>query len=950
MGVRKRPVAIVMAAALLAGTVPTVVAQEAANAGGDDEAAIDFLQENFADYGLEAGDVANLAVTSSYTSKHSGVTHVNLNQRYQGLEVFTGHGTVNLAKDGTVVFVGQDFVADLDAVASSDVAVGAAAAMESAASALDLEVTEEVAVISREAGLARETILTDGGVSEGPVGARLGWQPTSNGLRKAWQLTIDAADEEHMWNATVDAETGQLLAAEDWVVHDRLEDLESTLSRGSRGRSANVPGTQFPTPNIPVNDGSSYRVYAVPLESPNDGPRVLLTNPADGGASPFGWHDTNGVPGAEFQTTRGNNNHAYLDQDDNEQADFGADVSGGAGLDFDFPADLNEHAQAYREAVTTNLFYGCNAIHDILWNYGFNEASGNFQANNYGRGGVDTGDYVRCEAADGSGTNNANFGTPTEPPPNPNSVPRMQMYLWPGSTTTFGMQNEVFVNGVGYGAAWARFGPPALVAGLTGTLVNAGNGCLAGDYPAVPPAGNWIAVVDGGTAACQYLVRTTLAQAAGADAVIVAHNTAAAAPVMGGAFTAAPVQIPTVSVTQADGALIKAAAGSSATVRKTPNRPAIRDGDFENGIIFHEFGHGVSNRLTGGPAVNCLSGNEQAGEGWSDYLGTTLLLDPAIDDPDEPRGMGPYALFQEDRHGAGIRPRPYTRDMVTQPFTYDSIKTQGWLSNTAGTAGTSLALPHGLGHGWNSVLWDMTWDLIDKHGFNPNVYADWDTGGNNRSLQYVMDGMKLQGCGPGLVVAARAIIASAQVLGGGTPGVDAQGRTLFVDGEDTCTVWDAFARRGLGYSAVQGTTNRDDNTEAFDTHPDCRRDFLPPPTLQPYGGLTDVIAGDVRVLRFTADGYKNLDVLTPTAPYSRQVYCEGANALKPTRNNELFQTPKAAPELAATPGNSGLAVSKTGMFTFPWETSEAWLGQCRELVLQRDDGVQHRAFFRFVEG
>jgi hypothetical protein len=113
--------------------------------------------------------------------------------------------------------------------------------------------------------------------------------------------------------------------------------------------------------------------------------------------------------------------------------------------------------------------------------------------------------------------------------------------------------------------------------------------------------------------------------------------------------------------------------------------------------------------------------------------------------------MGTYALFQDDRHGAGIRPRPYTRDMSIQPFTYDSIKTMGWLN------GTSLALPHGLGHGWAATLWDLNWDLIDKHGFNPNVYGAWDSGGNNRAIQYVIDGLKMQGCGPGLVVARGAI-------------------------------------------------------------------------------------------------------------------------------------------------------------------------------------------------
>ena len=90
----------------------------------------------------------------------------------------------------------------------------------------------------------------------------------------------------------------------------------------------------------------------------------------------------------------------------------------------------------------------------------------------------------------------------------------------------------------------------------------------------------------------------------------------------------------------------------------------------------------------------------------------------------------------------------------------------------AGSNGTSLALPHGLGHGWAAVLWDLNWDLIDKYGFNPNLYGAWNSGGNLRAIQYVTDGLKLQGCGPGLVVARDAIIAAADAL---------------TDGADTCT-------------------------------------------------------------------------------------------------------------------------------------------------------------------
>jgi extracellular elastinolytic metalloproteinase len=96
-----------------------------------------------------------------------------------------------------------------------------------------------------------------------------------------------------------------------------------------------------------VIDNSSYRVLEVPKESPNDGDRTLVANPADAEFSPFGWHDTNGVAGAEFTVTRGNNAHAYTDRDNDGVPDPGSDPDGTAGLDFDFPLDLNEHPQTY---------------------------------------------------------------------------------------------------------------------------------------------------------------------------------------------------------------------------------------------------------------------------------------------------------------------------------------------------------------------------------------------------------------------------------------------------------------------------------------------------------------------------------------------------------------------------------------------------------------------------
>ena len=399
------------------------------------EIALGYLEANPGALGVTAADVDDLAVASSYRSSHNGVTHVNVNQRFDGLEVFGAYATVNVADEGKVLFVGDSLVSGLKAAGPAEPDLDALEAVGAEANELDLDEPRNVRVIRSSRGVAQETVLSGGNVSDAEIPARLGWQPTDDGLRLAWQLVIDDSSDVHLWSATVDAASGVLLAAEDWTSEDSPAGLASALARPqSAGAATSRLALSSPDP---VDDGSSYRVFALPKESPNDGPRTLVTNPADATASPFGWHDTDGADGPEFTITRGNNVHAYLDQDNNNAPDFG-DTDGGPDLSFDFPADLNEHAQNYRDAAVTNLYYWNNLIHDVLYQYGFDEQSGNFQAANYDRGGT-AGDYVRAEAADGAGVNNANFSTPVETATS-GGTPRMQMFLWPGNQ--FGAQNQ----------------------------------------------------------------------------------------------------------------------------------------------------------------------------------------------------------------------------------------------------------------------------------------------------------------------------------------------------------------------------------------------------------------------------------------------------------------------------------------------------------------------------
>jgi len=215
-----------------------------------------------------------------------------------------------------------------------------------------------------------------------------------------------------------------------------------------------------------------------------------------------------------------------------------------------------------------------------------------------------------------------------------------------------------------------------------------------------------------------------------------------------------------------------------------------RDGDLDNGIIIHEYGHGISIRLTGGPSTTgCLSNAEQAGEGWSDFFAVLMTIEPGDQGTDR-RGVGTYALNQPTT-GDGIRDYPYSTNMAIDPRTYDEIKT--------------AAIPHGVGSTWTAIIWEVVWGLIDAHGFDADIYNG--NGGNNVALQLVIDGLKLQPCSPGFVDARDAILLADQNNNGGA---------------NQCILWQAFAKRGLGVSASQGSSSsRSDGTQAFNIPSEC---------------------------------------------------------------------------------------------------------------------------------
>ncbi|WP_290428860.1 PA domain-containing protein [Roseateles amylovorans] len=138
----------------------------------------------------------------------------------------------------------------------------------------------------------------------------------------------------------------------------------------------------------------------------------------------------------------------------------------------------------------------------------------------------------------------------------------------------------------------ASFGPTVATGLSLGALATIkadtvnGQGCLPFDAADTAAVTGKVAVIDRGT--CGFAVKAKNAQNAGAIGVIIANNAAGSAPGLGG--TDASIVIPTVSVSQTDGAALRAAitasvpygtrgkpGSASASLAVDPNRRAGAD-------------------------------------------------------------------------------------------------------------------------------------------------------------------------------------------------------------------------------------------------------------------------------------------------------------------------------------------------------------------------------------
>jgi hypothetical protein len=786
-----------------------------------------YLETNRTQYGLTSQDISDLSIQNEYFGKGTKITSCYVAQRHQGIDVFNGQSTIAI-KNGNVIKVGSNFQANMaQRVNTSTPSLSVMDALNKAYTALGYA-TANFSIIESTDG--KKFTISDG-THEDPILGRLAYLPTSDSkLKLAWGYQFYAPDGKHYWDIKIDAVSGVVLDKKDLTInctfggsHASHAHKESKVDAKSK---FNFQEALFAAPKLSssiMEAPGTYRVIPFNFESPNHSAFQLVTPFDDTTASPRGWHNANSLTGTTagliFQYTRGNN--VWAQEDANGDNGTGIRPDGGSSLLFDFPyvngVSQTQQPTAYTPASTTNLFYMTNIMHDIWYNYGFDEANGNFQQNNYGRGGVasGTGDVVQADSQDGYSQttptlNNANF-TPT----NDGARPRIQMFMWTfGAPPTDYIQINSPASIAGPMSATTnvfegtdRIPVPAAPNGITSDLVLYQNEPLVpGNNPnsACNPATNAfdisgkIALIRRG--GCFFSNKVKNAQDAGATAVIVTDSIPNNDVQLSMSSTGLlGITIPAIFISKEKGDILigELANGPVNLKIEVPNNLYLyADGSFDNVIVGHEYGHGISNRLVGGGLAGAMNNYEQMGEGWSDFFGLINQI-KSTDTGDERKEVGTYAVNQPTT-GFGFRDFGYSTNMDVDPRTFAD-------SNIAIPADPAdTAYRYKIGEFWTSCLWDLTWKYIEKYGFDPDLYNG--TGGNNKVMQLVIDALKLETAGQTNIVAGRNnLFAADQATTGGA---------------DYCMIMQVFARRGVGLNASSGSSDDcNDQVEDFTLFP-----------------------------------------------------------------------------------------------------------------------------------
>ena len=745
-----------------------------------------FLRERAALYRV-AGSVVDQAELDHVHDTGRGGILATFRHRIGGIEVFANDAKVLLTRDLRLVAIGGNLRAEADGthalgsfVEGPDEAVARAFG---AMNGLALGKGELANARATAGGYTSFDLAPVGAVKAAdliftvPARAKAIWFPVGDTLRPAHyvELFVGRLDEttSEAFAFAIAADDGQLLWRKN-LTADAAFDYRVFVD--ADGRPLDGPIADFTPHPTGIPDGS-YPAFVAPVLMSMDG---FNTN-ANGQADPW-------LPDGAFQTF-GNNVNAYTDDhtpDYFSANDVTATTTGPSVFDHVYDTGLDPTANdTQRMASVTQLFYVNNWLHDYFYDSGFDEAAGNAQLDNYGRGG-EAGDPLEAQAQDGvaiGNQNNANMATPAD-----GISPRMQMFVWSA-------QDDLTLSATplnqGFPTNSAAFGPDTFDVTAPVTLVDDGSGVTSDACQAVQnDLTGTIALIDRGS--CSFEVKVNAAEAAGAVGAIIVNNQPMDGPMFMGNSQAPSPSIGVLSMSLEDGADMKAALMNGPVTATLQRIPGVRhDGTIDNMIVAHEWGHYIHHRLT------VCSTNQCGGqsEGWGDFM--SLFL--AVRDGEDWEGTYADAVYaptsSSDAAFFGLRRAAYSVDPTKNALSFTHVQDGESLPSTfpLQPSGAPNSEVHRTGEIWASMLFEGYYRLLMRTTGPSPAYGFAEA--QRRMADYMVAGMKLAPADPTFTEQRDAVLAAASAN----------------DLDDMLALAEGFAARGAGSCAVSPPRDSTDN-------------------------------------------------------------------------------------------------------------------------------------------
>ncbi len=409
-----------------------------------------FLKQNSDLAGASDDQISGLKISSDYSNPDGNLSFLKLEQEVNGIPVFRGEVKAGFTKNGEIIRVINNLAPGLEYGSLSTDFREPADAVRAAAAFINHNLKADDTARNSAASSDLKVIFGQG---DRATTAEKMYFPTEPGVAvPAWRVLIWQA--VNAYYVIVDAETGTMLWRKN-ITEDQTQ-AATYLVYANPNAMVNIAHNPFPmSPGTLSPNG----IQAAGI------PRTSITR--IGNESPYtfnnlGWINDGG------NNTDGNNVQAGLDRespnasspanpsdiDSNGMATGSPDRVFAYGINPGTPTNPAQNTgdeplpsgqmaavcqaagtatppTAYQQAVTTQLFYIANVYHDEMYLLGFNEQAGNFQHNNFGRGGVGN-DRLSAQAQDCYEANAANFSTPAD-----GTRPQMQMALWTAPTPDF---------------------------------------------------------------------------------------------------------------------------------------------------------------------------------------------------------------------------------------------------------------------------------------------------------------------------------------------------------------------------------------------------------------------------------------------------------------------------------------------------------------------------------